>query len=85
MHDLKQELYERIKQDLQLFDFIQKAAPDGLWYRDLKRPGREWKNPGFWKTLGYDPDSMPHHQDSLENVIYEDDLRKSENRIRACL
>lgn len=85
MHYLKQELFELIKQDLQLFDFIQEAAPDGIWYRDLEQPDHEWKNPGFWKTLGYDPESMPHRRDALENIIFEQDLEASEKRIRACM
>lgn len=85
MHYLKQELYELIRQDIQLFDFIQEAAPDGMWYRDLEQPDHEWKNPGFWKTLGYDPDSMPHRRDSLKSIIFEQDLDESEKRIRFCM
>lgn len=82
---LKQELYELIKHDIQLFEFIQESAPDGLWYRDLERPDHEWMNTGFWKTFGYDPDLMPPHYPSLRDLIFEEDLEESEKYISACM
>lgn len=49
---LKKELYELVKQDERIFDFIQSAALDGLWYWDLENPDEEWMNPRFWTVMG---------------------------------
>ncbi len=74
-HYLKKELYELIKTDESIFDFIQEASLDGLWYWDLKNPEHEWMNPKFWVTLGYDPDDMPHKASAWQDIIYPDDLK----------
>ena len=59
-HYLKDELYELIKKDERIFDFIQEGSLDGLWYWDLEKPENEWMNARFWEVMGYDPDEMPH-------------------------
>lgn len=38
---LKEELYELIKTDESIFDFIQESSLDGLWYWDLEHPEEE--------------------------------------------
>tara|TARA_R110000868_G_scaffold20539_4_gene86859 strand:+ start:4222 stop:7293 length:3072 start_codon:yes stop_codon:yes gene_type:complete len=53
MSYLKNELYELVKNDVMFFDFIQEHAVDGLSYQDKDK---EWKNPKFWLTLGYEND-----------------------------
>ena len=35
---LKKELYELIKSDERIFDFIQESCLDGMWYWDLENP-----------------------------------------------
>ncbi len=75
MNYLKKELYELIKEDASIFDFIQDSALDGLWYWDLENPEQEWMNPKFWKTLGYDPDKMPHLASAWQNIINQEDLK----------
>jgi hypothetical protein len=45
---LKKELYELIKTDESIFDFIQESSLDGLWYWDLEEPENEWMNSKFW-------------------------------------
>ena len=74
-HYLKRELYELIKRDESIFDFIQASSLDGLWYWDLEHPEHEWMNPKFWTTLGYDPADMPHRADAWQDIINPDDLQ----------
>ena len=71
---LEQELYDLIKKDSVIFDFIQKSSLDGLWYWDLENPENEWMNETFWQTLGYDPKAMPHKVSAWQNIIHPDDL-----------
>ncbi|MFW6351266.1 MAG: PAS domain-containing protein, partial [Bacteroidota bacterium] len=82
---LKKELYEKIKTDDSVFDFIQDGSLDGLWYWDLENLENEWMNRKFWTTLGYDPDVMPHKSDAWQNIIHPEDLKvATENFIRHC-
>lgn len=74
-HYLRDELYQLIKDDENIFDFIQEASLDGLWYWDLEQPENEWMNPKFWTTLGYNPDEMPHKVTSWQHIIDEKDLK----------
>lgn len=74
MSYLKDELYALVKKDDFIFDFIQESALDGLWYWDLTNPKEEWMNPRFWKTLGYDPATMPHKVSAWQDIINKDDL-----------
>ncbi|GAA4277127.1 PAS domain-containing sensor histidine kinase [Aquimarina mytili] len=72
---LKKELYALIKDDSTLFDFLQEAALDGLWFWDLNQPENEWMNSRFWTTLGYDPDKMPHKSSAWQHIIHKEDLK----------
>jgi PAS domain S-box-containing protein len=72
---LKTELYELIKKDESIFDFIQESSLDGLWYWDLQNPENEWMNAKFWTVLGYNPEEMPHKSSSWQNIINQDDLK----------
>ena len=72
---LKKELYELIKTDESIFDFIQESSLDGLWYWDLENPEEEWMNPKFWTVLGYNPEEMPHKSTAWQNIINQDDLK----------
>ncbi|MBQ0733329.1 PAS domain S-box protein [Aquimarina celericrescens] len=71
---LKRELYALIREEEQIFDFIQKSALDGLWFWDLEKPENEWMNPKFWTTLGYDPEEMPHQASAWQSIINQEDL-----------
>ena len=71
---LKKELYELIKTDSKIFDFIQTSSLDGLWYWDIEKPENEWMNKKFWTTLGYDPKKMPHKSEAWQDIINQDDL-----------
>ena len=82
---LKEELYELIKTDESIFDFIQESSLDGLWYWDLERPEEEWMNPKFWSVLGYDYREMPHKASAWKDIIYPEDLKLAiENFIKHC-
>lgn len=72
---LKRELYDLIRTDESIFDFIQDSALDGLWYWDLEHPGNEWMNARFWTVLGYNPDEMPHKSNAWQDIINQDDLK----------
>ncbi len=85
MSYLKKELYELLKIDNSIFDFIQESALDGIWYWDLEKPEEEWMNPKFWTTLGYDPKEIPHKSASWQEIIHADDLKiVTENFIKHC-
>lgn len=76
MNYLRNELYQLIKQDDAVFDFIQHSALDGLWYWDLENIEEEWMNETFWTTLGYDPKEMPHKSSAWQGIINPNDLKK---------
>ena len=72
---LKRELYRLLRSDEKLFDFLQEAALDGLWYLDLENPEEEWMNPKFWTVLGHDPAEMPHQSSTWQTIIHPEDLQ----------
>lgn len=74
MNYLEKELYQLIKKDGKVFEFIQDAVLDGLWYWDLENPENEWMSPKFWTILGYDPNEMPHKVSAWQNIIDPNDL-----------
>ncbi|MFD2564247.1 PAS domain-containing protein [Aquimarina rubra] len=73
---LKKELYGLLQQDSSIFEFLQEAAMDGLWFWDLDEPENEWMNAKFWITLGYDPDEMPHKSSAWQDIINKEDLKR---------
>jgi PAS domain S-box-containing protein len=72
---LKNELYQLVKTDESIFDFIQESSLDGIWYWDLETPENEWMSPRFWTVLGYDPQEMPHKSNAWQGIINPDDLK----------
>lgn len=78
---LKKELYELIKTDEKIFDFIQESSLDGLWYWDLEKPEEEWMNPKFWAVLGYDYREMPHKTSAWQDIIYPEDLKLAHEKV----
>lgn len=74
MDYLKDELYRRVAYDPSVFDFIQEAALDGLWYWDLINPKNEWINAKFWRVLGYDVrDVQANAPSAWLTLLFEDD------------
>ena len=76
-HYLKKELYELVKTDNTIFDFIQESLLDGIWYWDLDNPEEEWMSPKFWSVLGYDYKVMPHKPSAWQGIINPDDFKRA--------
>ena len=73
-HYLRQELYELILNDPSVFDFLQGATLDGVWYWDLVNPEHEWMSPEFWLFLGYSPAQKQHLASEWQDLIHPEDL-----------
>ncbi|GAB2618509.1 PAS domain-containing sensor histidine kinase [Belliella aquatica] len=72
---LREELYDLVKKDESIFDFIQEVCLDGMWYWDIEKPENEWMNARFWQVLGYNPAEMPHTPSAWQGIINLDDLK----------
>ena len=59
-HYLKTELYELLRNDPAIFDFLQSGSLDGIWYWDVDRLDQEWMSPGFKELFGYRDDEIPN-------------------------
>ncbi len=73
-HYLKNELYGRAARDSAIFDLLQSACTDGIWYWDLEKPEHQWMSPRFWELLGYDPASRQHRTSEWQGLMQRDDL-----------
>lgn len=73
-HYLRTELYELIQNDSSVFNFLQEATLDGVWYWDLVNPEHEWMSPEFWLFLGYSPVKKQHLASEWKDLIHPDDL-----------
>lgn len=71
---LKTELYNLMKSDTSIFEFIQSGSLDGMWYWDLEAIENEWMSPKFWETLGYDPEEKKHLSSEWKDLIFQEDL-----------
>ncbi|MGM0380092.1 MAG: PAS domain-containing protein, partial [Bacillota bacterium] len=74
---LKKELYNLVKEESYIFDFIQSGALDGMWYWDLENPEHEWMSPQFWQTLGYNYINKKHLVKEWQDIIFKKDLEKT--------
>ena len=74
-HYLRKELYELVKKDSTIFDFIQESSLDGIWYWNLDTPEEEWMSPKFWSVFGYDYKDMPHNPSAWKDIINPDDMK----------
>lgn len=81
MNYLKEELYAKIKSDDKVFDFLQNSSLDGLYYRDLENPEREWRNEQFWRTLGYEAAELSDRKATLREMINRKDLAAAARRL----
>ncbi len=72
---LKTELYNLMRDDTHIFEFIQSGSLDGIWYWDLENIENEWMSPKFWETLGYNPEEKKHLSSEWQGLIFEDDLK----------
>ncbi|WP_052272325.1 PAS domain-containing sensor histidine kinase [Leisingera sp. ANG-M7] len=74
MHYLKRELYDLVKSDDAIFDFLQIGSLDGIWYWDLESPEHEWMSPELWRLFGVDPQAKGHFASEWQDLIHPDDL-----------
>ncbi len=84
-HYLKQELYELLRTDARVFEFLQAGSLDGIWYWDLESPEDEWMSPRFWEILGWDPAEREHKSAEWQDLIHPDDLPEALGEYHACL
>lgn len=80
-HYLKKELYQLIKTDSTLFNFIQEGSLDGMWYWNLENIEDEWLSPKFWEILGYDPKDKKHNSSEWKDIIFKEDLKKATDNL----
>lgn len=80
-HYLKRELYERIRTEPSLFDFLLSAAMDGLWYWDLERRDQFWTNDDFWRLFGIDPQDPARRARVWHDIVHPDDRHLAMTRL----
>ena len=73
-HYLESELYERVRSEPRVFEFLAKSCLDGIWYWDLKRRDQEWMSAGFWELLGYNASEKAHLASEWQEMIFPEDL-----------
>lgn len=82
---LRAELYQLIKSDESIFEFLQEGSLDGIWYWDLENPENEWMSDGFWKLFGYSAREKEHLSSEWQDMIHPDDLKLAqENFMKHC-
>ena len=74
MNYLKDEFYELLKSDYDLFNIIQETSPDGLWYLNAENTEDNWINARFWRTLGYTTKEISHFK-SWQDVVHPEDIK----------
>lgn len=73
-HYLKRELYELVRTDPSIFEFLQNGTLDGLWYWDITDPSQEWMNPRFKELFGFEDHEVPNESSWWMEQIHPDDL-----------
>ena len=72
-HYLKTELYDLVRGDPAIFEFLQAGSLDGIWYWDVERQDQEWMSPRFKELFGYRDDEIPNTSAWwMENIFPED-------------
>lgn len=74
-HYLKAELYELMRSDPSIVDFLDRATLDGLWFWNLERPEEEWLSPKFKEVFGYRDDEVENSSRWWQENIEPDDLK----------
>ena len=72
-HYLKTELYNLVRNDRAIFEFLQAGSLDGIWYWDVERQDQEWMSPRFKDLFGYRDDEIPNTSEWwMANIFPED-------------
>jgi len=72
---LEAELYQRVRDDPAIFDFLQDGSLDGLWYWDLDNPEHEWLSPRLKEVFGYADEDIPNTSAWWQANIFPEDLK----------
>ena len=72
-HYLEAEIYQRVRDDPAIFDFLQDGSLDGIWYWDLDNPDQEWMSPRLKQVFGYTDDEVPNPSTWWQTNIFPDD------------
>ena len=72
-HYLKQELYELVRSDPAIFEFLQAGSLDGIWYWDVERQDQEWMSPRFKELFGYRDEEIPNTSEWWQANIFPED------------
>ena len=72
-HYLKKELYELVRSDPAIFEFLQAGSLDGIWYWDVERQDQEWMSPRFKELFGYRDDEIPNTSEWWQANIFPED------------
>ena len=72
-HYLKRELYELVRSDPAIFEFLQAGSLDGIWYWDVERQEQEWMSPRFKELFGYRDDEIPNTSAWWQANIFPED------------
>jgi PAS domain S-box-containing protein len=73
-HYLREELFELMRTDTRIFEFLETGSLDGTWYWDLNAPDHEWMSDRMWEVFGYGPNEKPHLASAWQDMINPDDL-----------
>lgn len=73
-HYLRRELYQRVREGDEIFEFLQAGSLDGIWYWDLDDQEHEWLSPRFKELFGYRDDEVPNTSDWWQDHIFAEDL-----------
>ncbi|MEH6534593.1 MAG: sensor domain-containing diguanylate cyclase [Photobacterium frigidiphilum] len=74
-HYLESELYDLVKKEQSIFDFLHEGSLDGIWYWDLQNIENEWMSPRFWELLGHSPEEKQHLASEWQDLIDPADLQ----------
>jgi len=77
MHYLEKELYDKLAEGDQVFDFLQKSVLDGIWYLDLENPNNEFVSSSFFKVFGYEISDFSENGKHWTSLVHPEDLAKT--------
>jgi len=75
-HYLEAEINSLFQSDNNMWNFVQRASLDGIWYWDLERPENLWLSEEYWQCLDIDPATREHSPEEFISVVFEEDLPK---------
>ena len=71
---LEKEFYLLQTVNNDIFEFIQEALLDGIWYLDLENIGNQWFSPKLWSILGYRSVEVKYLIEDWNSILHPEDL-----------